>query len=224
MENATPSLTTKSNESEVAIYALIKNISGLKRADKIVYQEQYEIKSTRQNSPGGKIRVRKETFEGVDTYTQTVKVRGKKIGVVTDDIEYTINIDKEMFEAFKVVASSGMIKTRHIFNLKKIKFTDESEDSKVSAIFKKPAAAYEVDVFSNAEGLTFGWCKIDLELDVINDLVRKRIDEETNIKIVAKVSGLPFKPEQCFIADTATEEQKKILEYLYKEVFTIENF
>ena len=224
MENLPPSLTTKTRESEVAIYALIKDINGLKRADKIIHQEQYEIKSTRPNSPGGKIRVRKETFEDVDTYTQTVKVSGKKVGVISDDVEYTINIDKEMFEAFKAVASSGMIKTRHVFNLKKVKFTDESEDSKVSAVFKKPDAAYEVDVFSNAEGLTFGWCKIDLELDVINDLVRKRIDEEAKIKIVAKVSGLPFKPEQCFIAETATEEQKKILDYLYKEVFTIRNF
>ena len=224
MENQTPSLTSKTKETEVAIYALIKNIKGLKQADKIVLQEQYEIKSERPDSLGGKIRVRKETFEGNDTYTQTVKVSGKKAGDVSDNTEYTISIDKEMFEAFKAIASTGMIKTRHSFNLKKVKFVDESDDSKVSAVFKKPDAAFEVDVFSNMEGFTFGRCKIDLELDVINDLVKKRIDEDANIKIIAKISSLPFRPERAFIASTATEQQKKILDFLYREVFTIKHF
>jgi hypothetical protein len=214
-------ITSKSSEKEVTIYGIIKNTDGLKKADKIIEQEQYEIKPDKKQGLGGKIRVRKETIGEQVTYEMTVKVKQAQ-SVVDHSMEYTVPIDSEMFQAFKSIASSGMIKTRYVFNIKRVKFVDESdEDTKVSALFKKPDAAYEVDVFHDAEGFAFGWCKIDLELDVINDLVRQKIDTDSKIKIIAKISKLPFKPENCFIGSMADERQKLLLDDLYTHVFTV---
>jgi hypothetical protein len=214
-------ITSKSSEKEVTIYGLIKNTEGLKQADQIIEQEQYEIKPDKKRGLGGKIRVRKETIGEQVTYEMTVKVKQSQT-IVDHSMEYTVSIDSEMFEAFKSIASSGMIKTRYVFNVKKIRFTDDSDENAVVAgIFKKPDASYEVDVFHDAEGFMFGWCKIDLELDVINDLVRQKIDDESKLKIVAKVSELPFKPEKCFVGSVADDRQKLLLDDLYQHVFTI---
>jgi hypothetical protein len=213
--------TTKSPENEISIYCRITHFPGLEEASKIIEQEQYEIKPKFDEKPKGKIRVRKETnSDGLVSYQQTIKLDNNNPTYDSSD-ELTIDIDKEFFDAFKIIASSGMIKTRHNFLFKKATITKEEETHHVNNLIGDDGAKYEVDVFKDEEGNRFSWCKIDLELDLLTKTLIDKADSDATLKIVAKISDLPFKPVDIFIGKSATEAQKRTLDYLYKNVFTI---
>lgn len=217
-----PKATAVSAENEVVIYGRITNFSGLEKAVKVVHQEQYELKPAKKGDKPdkGKIRVRKETIMGVETYTLTTKVTGDSSEMASNK-EYTIAIDREFFDAFKAIANSGMIKTRYYFPLAKMEIMDHSKSTvEASSVHNEPEAFYEVDVFSRPDGMRFTWCKIDLELDEVMKLAFANLPDNAKLKIVAKVSDLPFLPVESFTGKDATPEQNKLLDWLYKEVFT----
>lgn len=201
--------TNISAENEIAIYARITNFSGLEKATRIIEQEQYEIKS----GIKGKIRVRKETFQQVDTYTLTTKVSSPSNSSVSNT-EFTISIDREFFDSFRQIANKGMKKSRYMFPISQLIIDNRP-------LKNLPETYFEVDVFTRPDGLKFSWCKIDLELDNILRSISKKLDDEFKLKIIARISDLSFKPVEMFIGDQATEEQNKLLDVLFKEVFTI---
>jgi len=214
MENVVA--TAKSAENELVIYARITNFDGLNSASKIINQEQYEVKTEK-----GKVRVRKETVDGVESYTQTTKVKSQSENVASNQ-EYTITIDREYFDAFKSIATSCMVKVRYLFPLKKLAMVDQAEDGATTNVtHTEPDIFFEVDVFSDPDGNRYSWCKIDLELDSIIEMADKKLDDDVKLKIVAKISDLEFKPVEGFVESQATDVQKKILDYLYKDVFTV---
>ena len=220
--------TATSPENEITVYAKMTNLEGLKEASVIELHEQYEMKPATKTLPDGsntagkgKIRVRKTTTGEVVRYEMTTKVK-TSAGKLDSNMEYTVPIDVEYFNAFKSICSSGMTKTRYLFPINKTVLTGISEgETDISFAVKKKQACYQVDVFSDPEGNTYSWCKIDIEIDAITEVVFDRISDDTNLKIVAKVSSLPFGPKEMFIGRSATEEQKKLMDYLYENMFTI---
>lgn len=208
----------KSKENEVVIYARITDFEGLDKADKVIEQEQYELKP--QGQYKGKVRVRKEVINGLETYTQTIKIDSGPNAEMVSCEEITIHVDKEFFNSFKAIASSGMIKTRYVFNIKKMVVKDTQDDTEV--IFKNPDAAFEVDVFKSKDGSFSAWCKIDLELDKLTEIARASIDKpQADINLIAAVSKLPFKPTMVFLGKKATVKENLLLDILFKEVFTV---
>jgi hypothetical protein len=203
--------TSSATESEIVIYGAITKPEGLKEAISKTHQEQYEIKSTEIRK--GRIRVRKDTDEaGVETYTQTLKVQeGSKEFPVNK--EYTYSIDREYFDAFKSIASSGMVKNRYVFPLKKVTVGD-TEITDIVGMF------FEVDVFLTETQDERSWCKIDFEYGKLLDKIKTMSLNVKDIKLTIAVSSLPLGILDSFTKETATTTQEAILDYLYKNIFT----
>ena len=60
----------------------------------------------------------------------------------------------------------------------------------------------------------YRWCKIDLEID---DLLAHQGEhgEDTPINLKLRLSRLPFKPTEAFLAKEATPEQQAIVDDLW---------
>ena len=82
-----------------------------------------------------------------------------------------------------------------------------------------PELKFEVDVFPKEEGGYQDWCKIDIEIDPLLKVINESGKEigEFNLKI--KVNHLPFKPTESFVGSEANEEQTKILDNFYQNIF-----
>lgn len=141
------------NEIEHVFYARLTDPSQLDLAKSKESQEQWEIKipKTDENAAQGRMRVRKIVIPGHadPQYVFTTKLT---YGVGKSK-EVSLPTTVDQFEAFKTLASAGMIKTRYNFPV-------EGSD-----------AIWEIDVFQKPEGGNFEWVKIDLEVKNINDPV-----------------------------------------------------
>lgn len=135
-------------ENEYEIYGRYVNLNDIERlARTYELQEQYNIQQK-----SGSIRVRyvKEA-EGEEAYILTSKQyagQGNSIGVP----EVNIPVNSGLFEHFKAMASSGMIKRRYFIPIGKQRLSSGEEVD----------IEWEVDVFLDAKGETVGWVKIDL--------------------------------------------------------------
>lgn len=204
-----------SDEDELAIYCKITNFAGLEKADKVVVQEQYSVKTKEKGSHKGSIRVRKETINSVDSYTVTTKVE-KLNTTFSSNTEYSREVDREFFDAFKSISNSGMIKTRYTFNAKSIKVDD-------SDIIPE-GTKFEVDVFKDNAGNLFSWCKIDVEFNSVLNQLKQVTTQEQKIKFILAISKLPINPVEVFTNKSADLTQRQILDHLYKHVFTIQKY
>lgn len=135
MEAAAPD-DTMNLEKEVMFIVQLADLSQLDRADSVEDQEQWGIK--RKN---GSVRVR-----SIDQarWELTTKLKTEN-RFVSEEI--TTVISQAQFDMFKALADNGMIKRRYCFNI------------------PGTEAAWEFDVFFNADGSLFEWVKVDLELD-----------------------------------------------------------
>lgn len=213
----TPQKVAKT-ETELVIYCKIGFFEGLKEAVKKERHDQYEIKSSQEISGNkGCVRVRKTTDSDGVKFVMTNKVRTENDNLSVAE-EFNLEITEEQFVMFTKIAPCKTIKDRFIFLVKNItinKFGDESFQIEV------PELKFEVDVFPKEEGGYHDWCKIDVELDPLIEVVNttgKGI-EEFNLNI--KVNHLPFKPTESFVGSEATDEQNKILDMFYQEIFTM---
>lgn len=130
-------------EKEREFYVRISDIEQLKKAAKAEKQEQWTIRleKTDKSAGTGQFRVRKVDINGEVKYYFTTKV--VKGSGLRD--ENTIEVSEQMFEMFKVMAETGMIKDRYSFPV-------EGSD-----------LVYEVDMFRKPDGTYHEWAKIDLE-------------------------------------------------------------
>lgn len=204
-----------SDEDELAIYCKITDFTGLDKADKVVQQEQYSVKTKEKGSHKGSIRVRKETVDEVDSYTVTTKVE-KLNTTFASNTEYSREVDREFFDAFKSISNSGMIKTRYTFNAKSIKLGDEN--------LIPDGTNFEVDVFKDNSGNFFSWCKIDVEFNTVIKQVKELTNQEQKVKFILAISKLPINPVEIFTNKSADLTQRQILDHLYKHVFTIQKY
>lgn len=180
----------------------------LEKAASWEYQDQWGLKIAKgeKNAGAGQVRVR-ATYPGGEgfmnlgdpKFVHTVKVNASDGGAFETEIEIT----EDYFKAFRLLAADGMQKDRYFFPV--------------------DGGVFEVDMFllpGLAEGRLKGmknrgrdyhiWCKIDLE---VKDLK-------------AAIPQMPFKTGRCFkfgrgVQNTA--EENKILDQLFKEVYTTPN-
>ena len=228
----TVNATVVNKENEVVIYGRITDFTGLNQATQVLVQEQYEIKPIHPGDKKGKIRVRREMTGGVETYTMTTKVDDGIAGLSSNK-EYTIGIDREMFDAFKSIASSGMKKTRYVFPIKQTSETpvvpEGAQAPEVTDVTAPPIPEvqnlgnWEVDVFTSPDGTEYAYCKIDMEIDNLAEQNNVDIEKGEKLKVVAKVSELPIKLADFFVGAQATAEQNQLLDFLYQRVFTLKS-
>lgn len=187
-------------EIEQVFYGKLENFDQLSGAAGCEYHEQWEIKLARneRNGGSGKIRVRKTTFEDDRIeYVLTTKVRmsGDNAGASANN-EVSIPSTEAQFEQFKVLAESGMRKTRFLFPV------------------PNSDLVWEVDVFSTGlkaiqpELRYRPWVKLDLELDNPNQ----------------EVPPLPMEfAEVIGQESTRDERQNEIVDWLYENEFLTPN-
>lgn len=202
------------NEEEITIYAKIGNMEGLSQASYIEQQEQAEIKT-----PIGKIRIRKITQNGrVPIYELTTK-RPISLTGIAKNRERTKKINEEVYNLFMDVCPTFMSKTRYVFKSEQLRI----KRGDMEALIKTNDLAFEVDVFTKADGSISEWCKIDIETDKIAEILQENNIGVSDIKLVATLSKLPFSPDNIVIDDRKTDEpdKKELITGLYKYEFLI---
>ena len=208
---------TKTNsEKELAIYALIESPENLNQASHSEEILQAEIKG----SSKGKIRVRKTTTDEGITFTQTVKVKPIKDSesLIDEATEITSTISEEMFNAIFEVSNSRQDKVRHFFIMKDV--TLNLHDDVLKSI-QLPEMIYEVDVYKKPDGTISKYCKIDVELDNVLKYLKQNYIEIKEFNLKISLANLPINCTNPFIASTATDEQKQLLDQLYKHEFNM---
>ena len=132
-------------EKEIVIYAKITDLSILSKADSVEEQEQWEIKlpKTEDTASSGRMRVRKIIKEGTTQYVYTTKTE-----VTGGNLETSLEATEDTFKQFKLLASSGMVKTRYTYAI------------------RGSELVWEVDVPILTGDNKTDWCKIDLEYKV----------------------------------------------------------
>lgn len=207
-------------EAELTVYARMTNSSGLAKANKVVRQEQYVVK-TENSKCKGQVRVRSEQDIGADAaeprYDLTIK---RKIVAANPNLavnnETTLQTTAETFEAFKAIAPQGMVKTRYIFLSDDFAFFYEGQEHKVNNLH------VEVDVFQKADGMPCEYVKIDIELQgLIAQLMQKTGEgfDIKKLKFAAGLQTLPIALTDVFTAENGDARQQQILDGLYQTVF-----
>jgi len=197
-------------ETEVAIYSRVSNPEGLKEC--IRSEKQHQLEG--QFSNGVKCRVRKVIVGDDQKCFFTYKLRGEE-GNIDSCREFTVPVDEEFFEGFKKVAERNLVKTRYVFTSEKVtmKFYENGTESEVTI----PNVSYEVDVYERADGSVCEWCKIDVEIDVILNYLKKEHPHLDGMQLNIKVSHLPFQPQDMILPQTATPEQQAKIDEIWKE-------
>jgi CYTH domain-containing protein len=190
-------------EKEYVLYAKIENADILKSASNSIEQEQWEVKIPKvfENASGGRIRIRKTVKENNVSYIQTTKTK-----VDTGEMEVELLTTEDAFNQFKLLATSGMYKTRYFFPI-------ENTNLK-----------WEVDVFTLENGEQSRWVKIDLEVTddtniipelpagfshVIKNQKSKQTDEEK--KIIRDLYSRVFLRKNENITDTKTNTYASLI-------------
>lgn len=129
-------------EIELVFYAKVDNLDWTQQAAETELQEQWEVRLPARHDPNGSGVVRTRAVNNSE-YSIGMKYRTKgKEGSL--EVEHPIT--KEMFDVYKLFATSGFIKRRHKFPV---------PDSDL---------VWEVDLYYDRDGKPFDWVKIDLEV------------------------------------------------------------
>lgn len=204
----------ETQEDEITIYAKIGNMEGLAQASFIEKQEQADIKTDI-----GKIRVRKVTQNGrVPVFELTTK-RPISMQQVKKNRERTKKINEEVYDMFMDVAPYFQSKTRYVFKTEQLTI----KRKEMEATIKTSDLSFEVDIFTKADGSISEWCKIDLEIDKIADILKDNNISVTDIKLIAVISKLPFAPNKIVIDDGNQDDpdKKELIDYIWKYEFLI---
>lgn len=198
-------------EEEITIYAKIGNMDGLSQASSMEQHEQAEIKTDI-----GRIRIRKTTRNGrVPVYDLTTK-KPITSGATVNNRERSKSISEDVYNVFMDVCPTFMAKTRYTFKSEQLRIKRGDMESTI----KTSEFNFEVDVFTKADGTISNWCKIDIEVDKIAEIMKENGISVEQIKLIAVISRLPFEPNNIVIDDGKDEDPDK--QELLKELFTSE--
>lgn len=206
--------STTAQETEVVLYAKITNPDGLAAAVHVEHHEQAQIKTAK-----GSVRIRKIVVEGKEpVFEMTSKIK-QKSGSVKSNIESTKRINEDVYNLFMVACENFMSKTRYVFNVETIR----GKKGDLEFEIKAKGMNFEVDVFRNAQGKISNWCKIDLEVDKLKDILKENDINVSDIKLTARIGQLPFKPNNIVIDDGNDEDpnKKELITMLFSKEFLI---
>lgn len=206
-----PNNTLYQDENEITLYATIDNPDGLEQNDGIEKHTDYVAKFEKD---GCKARVRTVVINDdeetkINYLTLKIKDQEEVHDAIASSKEYTVKVDDDFVEAFKLIAEDPLIKTRYIFNSKQIEISYQIDG--VDKTIEVENVKYEVDIFDKVEGK----CKIDIEIDNILKAMKEDDLDGKKVNITAKVSHLPFKPTNLF-GDFDEDSDRKIKSFWNK--------
>jgi hypothetical protein len=215
-----------SNETEIVIYSKIGNIDGLNKAN------SSELHNEAHNSISDNLRLRLRKITPTDKPEDikqelTFKVKreiSKAIDpeIVNSSVEYNHDIDLDQYNDIYNTCEYLVNKKRYIFNCSNVcfKLTIDGEEKEVVV----PNITYEVDVFTDKDKNIIEWCKIEVEVDSILELLEKDYPNQIDtITFKVKVSHLPFKPIETILTNFSDEKTKAFIDNLWEHQYKIKN-
>ena len=201
-------------ESEIVVICKIGDFNGLKQAE-----SSYKIEQLRFFVPNkGTPRVRKIVDQDGTQFIAGLKGLSEP-GAVKEVPETEDPVSSAFFEHFRHFADTLENKTRHIFPGSSTTITYQGKEYQV------PPLSYEVDVFTRHDGRQSEWCKIDIDVSALKEvLLSIGSDGQEFANYDVKVSHLPFKPQMAFLAGDCSDEQKKALKELWEKEWTTTPF
>ena len=212
LENAERKNTA--TETEVVIYAKVTNPEGLSQANSVEQHEQAQVKTAK-----GSVRIRKIIIEGREPYYEMTSKQKQDSAVVKTSIETTERINQHVYDMFMLVCESFMSKTRYIFKAETIRGKKGDMEFEIKA----KDINFEVDVFRKQDGKTSAWCKIDLEVDKLKSILESNDIGVQDIKLIARIGQLPFKPNDIILddGDDSNPTKRALITQLYSSEFLI---
>lgn len=206
------SKTDVSTETEIVIYSEIGDMTGLDLADS--KETHFQIESNFVN--GNKTRVRKTIKNDQVNYIFTIKIKDKNSQISKCE-ELNLDVDETFFNTFFKTSDRIVQKYRYTFN-KEIKLSINGKEIII------PNIDYQVDVFFKkgygVKGCTIcDWCKIDIEIDKINEYLESNYPNEENVKLAINISELPFKPKKSIVSSDCTDTKKQKIKELWDNEF-----
>lgn len=202
---------SQSSEIELCYYALVSKPDGLRQATDIEDHEQWEYKA--KNSQGeyqGKVRVRATKRQDGVVYEECLKVPTQSDQSL-QNTEYTIPITEEYFRAWiALFGEKGTLKTRYTFLSQNV--TLQMGDTSVAL----PVVKFEVDILKDHEGRSSKWCKIDIEIDHLLEILEQKGLKPGQVELSVALSKLPFEPQTPISAVTTDPEQRKAIDAFWE--------
>lgn len=194
-------------EIELCYYAEIGQMSGLDKAMAIESHEQWEY---RHPEVAGKVRVRKtETEDGV-VFMECLKIPAASNQSLVNT-EYETEITEEYFKAWiALFGTTGVLKNRYTFLSRQVQL--QLGEKKIEL----PAVKFEVDVLKLEDGRRSKWCKIDIEIDHLMDILEAESIDPKTVDLNITLSELPFEPSKFVSAVTEDEHERAEIKAFWK--------
>lgn len=194
LEHVQPN-TIYTPENEICVYATISNPEGLEQADEVEYQKEWNARFKKDDCKA-RVRVITKKDAPSDNAHQFLTLKIKNEQQPHDNIEssqeYTVAVDEHFVNAFALIADEPIEKTRYIFFSKQVVVTYLVDGEEKTVTLEN--VRYEVDVYKNVPDM----CKIEVEIDAIMDALASDELKDKDIKLITKVSHLPFNPTDVF--------------------------
>lgn len=199
------------NEKEITILCKIGNFEGLQQS----FDSEHHLQAQICKNDKGMVRIRKTTFVGKRTNTPAIELTTKtqiSDGGIRSVQEKTEPIDEGIFSQLLEVAEKYMDKTRYLFKMETLEVSFEDKIYDLSDI----GLVYEVDVFKKKDGSVSQWCKIDVEVQGIEEKLKELNLDVEKISFKVVISKLPFEPTDFILVD---EEENADKQELIRELF-----
>lgn len=199
------------NEKEITILCKIGNFEGLQQS----FDNEHHLQAQICKNDKGMVRIRKTTFVGKRTNTPAIELTTKtqiSDGGIRSVQEKTEPIDESIFSQLLEVAEKYMDKTRYLFKMETLEVSFEDKIYDLSDI----GLVYEVDVFKKKDGSVSQWCKIDVEVQGIEEKLKELNLDVEKISFKVVISKLPFEPTDFILVD---EEENADKQELIRELF-----
>lgn len=197
-------------ETEAIFYAKIGNPEGLATAERKIKQVQMEC--TIDENRRQRVRYEQEG-SNPPVYTYTTKVFKNTNEDLKECLEHDTIVSKEFCDTFEPIADRMVAKTRYVFPAKDTTIT--LPDGQEIAL---PDVNFEVDVYKVANGTgTSSYCRVEVELQEIFAKLEEAMPDYDKANFNISLKDLPFEPSDYFNAEQATDEQKAIIDSLWRE-------
>ena len=211
---------SESQETEITIFGVIEDLSELNNLKDCDKEDHIQLEA--KFNSNGKCRVRKTTKGNEVSYVFTIKTKTIDKGSLSTNIEYSIPVDEAFFDGFSKVADIKLVKTRYNIVSENSNLAIKKKKLDTSVIVEEaslPEILFELDVFTNSDGSLNKVCKVEIELDALFDYLEEKYPNLKKTDVKVSLAELPINITNSFIVSQATDEQKKMLNSLFKGIF-----
>ena len=192
-------------EREICFLAKIGSPAGLQQA----FAKESHVQAKLKGGPGKSVRVRKISQDGKTPrfeMTTKIEIPGDKANVAAST-EITDKIREGTFETFLAACEDYMVKDRYTFRSERIIVNGNDTET----VVETNGLAFEVDVFIRKDRKTSEWCKIDLEIDKLREILTSKGLTIKDYDLKAHLSALPLGLSDVLILDDEDDDDKQEL-------------